>query len=395
MTMIRTAIVCVLVMLAPSLARAQSVSTETAGRLADGRPVQAFVLSSKAGMAVRILSYGGIINGIRVPDRTGRKDNVVLSLASVAAYEHRANFSAIIGRYANRISHGGVMIDGHFIKLDTNARGIISHGGANALSAQLWQAETFTAGGRAGVRLANTSPNGANGFPGTLTTVVTYSVGADNTLRIDYQALSDKDTVINLTNHAFFNLAGAGSGSTDDQWIRIFADRFTPVDDSRVPTGEIAPVAGTPFDLRQWHRIGERVRANDPQLRASHGFDHNFVLSGGNGPLPVAACAYDPGSGRALVVATTQPGIQFYTANGFDGSLLGSSGKTLRQGDAFALETQHFPDSPNHANFPSTLLKARAVFRSRTEFRFGSIDVAGDPDGRAAAALDRLGCGPH
>lgn len=392
MTMMRRATACALAMLAPALAHAQSVSVEAAGHLADGRAVQAFVLTSKAGMTVRILSYGGIITGIRVPDRTGRKDNVVLSLASLAEYEHRANFSAIIGRYANRISHGGVTIDGRFVKLAANAHGIISHGGANALSAQLWQAETFTASGRAGVHLTNTSPDGANGFPGALTTEVTYSVGADDTLRIDYRASSDKDTVINLTNHAFFNLAGAGSGSTDNQWIRIFASRFTPIDDTHVPTGEIAPVAGTPFDLRQWQRIGARVRANDPQLRASHGFDHNFVLDGGDGPLPAAACAYDPGSGRTLVVATTQPGIQFYTANGFDGSLLGSTGRTLRQGDAFALETQHFPDSPNHVNFPSTLLRAGAVFRSRTEFRFGTIAATGDPDGPAAAALDRLGC---
>src|SRR5690242_15276522 len=350
-------------------ATAQSVTAEPAGQLTDGRAVQAFVLTSKTGMTARILSYGGIITSIRVPDRKGHMANVVLSLATLGDYERRANFSAIIGRYANRISHGGITIDGKFVKLKANEHGIISHGGPGGLSAQLWRGKTFTSGSRAGVRLTDVSPDGTNGFPGRLTTQVTYSVGADNTLRIDYRATSDKDTVINLTNHAFFNLAGAGSGSTDGQWIRIFASHFTPVDDLHVPTGAIAPVAGTPFDLRRWARIGARVRANDPQLRVSHGFDHNFVLDGGKSPLPIAACAYDPASGRELIVATTQPGIQFYTGNGFDGSLIGGSGYAIRQGDGYALETQHFPDSPNHLNFPSTILRAGEVFRSRTEFR--------------------------
>ena len=187
-------------------------------------------------------------------------------------------------------------------------------------------------------------------------------------------------------------LAGAGSGGTDGQWIRIFADRFTPLDARHLPTGEIASVAGTAFDLRHWADIGKRVRSADPQLRASHGFDHNFVLRPGRAALLVAACAYDPASGRALIVATSQPGLQFYTANGFDGSLLGGAGKTLRQGDGYALETQHFPDSPNHANFPSTLLRAGVAFTSRTEFRFRTVAPKGPPVGAAAQRLDALGC---
>lgn len=376
----------------PAPLAAQTVSVEPAGHLADGRLVQAFVLRSGNGLTARILSYGGIITDIRVPDRSGRSDNIVLSLADLGGYEKRANFSAIIGRYANRISGGGVTIDGRFHKLSTNAQGVISHGGPGGLSAQLWQARPFTGNGRAGVRLSYTSPDGSNGFPGKLATGVTYSVGADNTLRIDYRARSDKDTVVNLTNHAFFNLAGAGSGGTDGQWIRIFADRFTPVDARHLPTGEIASVAGTAFDLRHWANIGTRVRSADPQLRASHGFDHNFVLRPSRAALPVAACAYDPASGRALVVATSQPGLQFYTANGFDGSLLGGAGKMLRQGDGYALETQHFPDSPRHANFPSTLLRAGATFTSRTEFRFRTIGPKGPPVGAVVQRLDALGC---
>ncbi|WP_260928863.1 aldose epimerase family protein [Novosphingobium sp. 9] len=353
-------------------ALAQSVREEPAGQMADGRAVSAWVLTGgrQHPIRVRILSLGGIINALEVPDRHGRMTSVVLALPSIAAYEKRPNFSAVIGRYANRISHGGVTIDGQFHKLATNAAGVISHGGSGGLGAQLWQGEAVREPGSVGVRLTNVSPDGFNGFPGELTTTVTYTLGPDETLRIDYTATSTRDTVLNLTHHAFFNLEGAGSGSTDAQWLRAFADHYTPNDAHSLPTGEVLPVSGA-LDLRRWARIGERVRADDPQLRMAHGFDVNYVLNGSDAALPVAACAYDPNSGRSLVVATDQPGLQVYTANGFDGSLQERSGAMLRQGDAFALETQHFPDSPNHPNFPSTLLRARQTFRSRTEFRFG------------------------
>ena len=365
----RLAAIALIAAATPSVTAAQSVTQERGGTLSDGRPVTAFVLTARGGMKVRILSLGGIIQSLEVPGRSGDMRSVVLALPSISAYEARPNFSAVIGRYANRISHGGITIDGHFYKLNTNAAGVISHGGPGGLGSQLWQGSTFRGGTRVGVRLVNVSPDGFNGFPGELTTTVTYSVGKDNTLRIDYAATSSHDTVINLTNHAFFNLAGAGSGSADRQWLRVFASCYTPNDAHSLPTGSIVPVSGA-LDLRQWAQIGKRVRADDPQLRQAKGFDLNYVLDGGPDPLPVAACAYDPTSGRSLVVATDQPGLQVYTANGFDGSLTERSGTMLRQGDAFALETQHFPDSPYHPGFPATLLRAGMTFHSRTEFRF-------------------------
>jgi aldose 1-epimerase len=221
------------------------------------------------------------------------------------------------------------------------------------------------------VRLRLVSPAGQNGFPGTLDTRVTFSVGRDGTLRLDYRATTDAATVLNLTHHLYLNLAGAGSGSIDPQWIRILADRYTSLDADRLPTGVVAPVADTPFDLRAWTRIGPRLRSSDSQIASARGFDHNFVLRAGTGVgLGVAACAYDPASGRVLIVRTDQPGVQFYTANGFDGALRGEGGRMLRQGDGFALETQHFADSPRHANFPSTVLRPGQTFASSTSFAF-------------------------
>lgn len=365
-------------------AAGQTVTSRTFGHLADGREVHEYLLDGGAGLKVRLLDYGGIIRAIEMPDRKGRIENVALSLDSLAAHEKRPNFSAIIGRYANRLSGGGVTIDGAFHKLAANAKGIISHGGEGGFGARLWQASTVSLPGRAAVRLRLVSPAGENGFPGTLDTSVTFSVGRDNTLRLDYRATTDAPTVVNLTHHMFLNLAGAASGGIDRQRIRIFADRFTPLDADRLPTGELKPVEGTPFDLRDWAEIGARMRSPDPQIAAAHGFDHNFVLRSPAGArLPLAACAYDPASGRALVVRTDQPGLQLYTANGFDGSLRGGAGRMLRQGDGFALETQHFADSPRHPDFPSTALRPGEVFASSTSFTFVAArpsDAPGGPD---------------
>lgn len=350
----------------------QTVKTKEFGRLADGRVVHEYQLDNGSGFRIRLLDYGGIVRAIETRDRNGRVANVVLSLDNLASYEKRANFGAIIGRYANRLSGHGVTIDGVFHKLATNEKGVISHGGTGGFGAQLWQARIVKTAGRAAVRLRLVSPAGENGFPGTLETEVGFSVSkGDPSLRIDYHATTDAPTVLNLTHHAFFNLAGADSGSVDRQWVRIFAQRFTPLDALRLPTGEMRPVAGTAFDLRDWSRIGERIRSSDPQMVAGHGFDHNFILDRQVGKPPsLAACAYDPDSGRMLLVRTDQPAVQIYTANGFDGSLTSGMGQMLRQGDGFALETQHFADSPRHPEFPSTLLRPGESFTSTTVFTF-------------------------
>lgn len=352
-------------------ATAQTVSVHEFGHLADGRTVHEFTMDSGNGLRVRLLDYGGIVRAIETPDSAGHSDNIALSLATLADHERRPNFGAIIGRYVNRLSGGGLTIDGVFHPLAVNAKGIITHGGTAGFGAQLWTGERIPMPDRAAVRLRLVSPSGQNGFPGTLDTRVTFSVGRDQTLRIDYRATTDAPTVLNLTHHAFFNLAGAASGSADRHWIRVFADRFTPLDVNRVPTGVLQPVNGTPFDLRDWAELGARERSPDPQMVAGHGFDTNFVLSRKPGAgLPLAACVYDPATGRALVLRTDQPGVQLYSGNGFDGSLAGASGHMLRQGDGFALETQHFADSPRHPNFPSTLLRPGAAFATSTSFTF-------------------------
>lgn len=366
-------------------AAGQTVSVRTFGHLADGREVHEYLLDGGAGLRVRLLDYAGIIRAIEMADRRGRRANVALSLDSLAAHEKRPNFSAIIGRYANRLSGGGVTIDSVFHPLAVNTKGMISHGGTGGFGARLWQGTPVTMPGRAAVRLRLVSPAGENGFPGTLDTRVTFSVGRDNTLRLDYRATTDAPTVVNLTHHLYLNLAGADSGGIDRQRIRILADRFTPIDADRVPTGALQPVDGTPLDLRNWAEIGARMRSFDPQIAGARGFDHNFVLRPYAGAgLPVAACAYDPASGRAVIVRTDQPGVQLYTANGFDGTLRGSAGRMLRQGDGFALETQHFADSPRHPNFPSTVLRPGETFATSTSFTF----VAAKPE-LPASAMDR------
>lgn len=361
-------------------AQAQSVSVRDYGALSDGRMVHEYTLSSGDGMVVRVLDYGGIVTAILVPDREGRRDNVVLALPDIAAIEARPNFSAIIGRYAGRLSGGGVTIDGKFHPLDTNAAGIITHGGKGGFGAQLWQARETPMPKRAAVTLSLVSPDGDNGFPGATTTQVTFSVGRDHVLRLDYRATTTAPTVVNLTHHAFFNLAGAGKEGVDRQWIRVAASRYTPLGEHSLPTGEIAAVDDTPLDLRGWTRLGEAMRSPWPEIADKRGLDHNWVLDQKGGDVSDAApqaCLYDPGSGRMLEVRTDEPGIQLYTANGFDGTreAVDADGQRffLRQGDGIALETQHFPDSPAHPDFPTTMLRPGEAMTSTTSFRFSAL----------------------
>ncbi len=326
-------------------------------------------------MQVRILTYGGIVQSISVPDRKGRFQDVSLGLAKLSQYRAESPyFGAIIGRYANRIAKGTFRLDGHTYHLPINDAPNSLHGGTKGFDKRLWAPTPLDRNGTVGLRLTRTSPDGEMGYPGTMQVTVTYTLTNSNGLRIHYQATTSKPTVLNLTNHTYFNLAGEGSGTVYDQRIMINADHYTPIDATLIPTGRVAPVAGTPFDFTTSRAIGSRIRDGVQQIVFAHGYDHNWVLNGtgGHGTMSLAARAYDPGSGRVLRVLTDQPGVQFYTGNFLDGSIVGLTGKTYRQGDAFTLETQHYPDSPNHPNFPSTVLRPGHTFTSSTLYQFST-----------------------
>lgn len=342
------------------------------GVTADGQPVERYVVRNGHGTRLGVLTLGAAIDEIGVRDRAGHIANVVISLADVAAYEASSTVGSVIGRYANRISHGGFTIDGVRYPLSPDPTAIVSHGGRKGFSTKLWKAEPCATPDCRSITLRYHSADGENGFPGAMDVAVTYALTEDDAVRIDYAATTTRPTVINLTNHSYFNLGGDRVGGTDDQLIQIVADNFTAIDDKRNATGEIRPVAGTAFDLRKPVRIGERVASSDPQMLLGNGFDHNFILSKPAGdPIPVGARAWDPASGRTLEMRTTQPGVQFYTANHFNGRQAARDGRMLRQGAGFALETQHYPDSPNQPAFPSTVLRPGETFRSTTIYRFG------------------------
>jgi aldose 1-epimerase len=340
------------------------------GVTSTGAPVEVFTLKNDRGMTVRVLSYGGIITQVAVPDREGRVANVVLELPDLKAYEAKPNFSSLLGRYANRISHGGFTIDGVRHDLPSSADGVSSHGGATGFSTRIWTGTPFKRHGEAGVTLAYAAPDGEGGYPGTLKVQVTYTATRQNVLRVAYQATTDKPTVINLSHHVYFNLAGGGT--IYDQTAQVLAQTYTPIDARKLATGQIAPVPGTGLDLREPARLGNVVARDDQQIRFANGLDHNFVIDGGGpGKLVPAVRVADPASGRTLEVATTQPGVQLFTANSLNGTLKDARDRPLDKGAGLAIETQHFADSPNHDNFPSTVLRPGEVFRETTEFRFG------------------------
>lgn len=361
----------------PNAVTSDSLTQKSYGTTRSGEAVDQYTLRNANGMVVKFISYGGILTDIITPDRDGRKANVILGFASLADYEKlngNIHFSALIGRYANRIARGRFSIDGHTYQLPINNPPNTLHGGPNGFDTKVWRVRPIDVDNGVGAELTYVSPDGENGFPGTLTTHVRYILDNHNALHIQYRATTDKDTVVNLTNHTYFNLAGEGSGSVDDQRIEIAAQRYTPTDATSIPTGELAPVAGTPMDLRKPTPIGAHLRDGFQQLVYAHGYDQNWVLDNGGQSTPgFAARVIDPHSGRVLTLSTTQPGLQFYTSNGLDGSVVGASGKTYRQGDAFALEAEHFPDSPNHPAFPSTLLKPGQTFEQETVLSF-SVD---------------------
>ena len=344
------------------------------GTAQGGQAVEIFTMTNDRGLRVRFLSLGGVITEIDAPDRTGRLDDIVLGLNNLREYETLpGHFGAITGRYANRIGGAQFTLAGQIYHLIANNGPNTLHGGPNALDRQVWTVTPLTVPDGVAATLSYVSPDGDQNFPGTLTTHVTYTLTNDDVLQIAYVASTDKDTVINFTNHSYFNLAGNGSGSVADQTLLVNGDRYTPVGPDLIPTGEIAPVEGTPLDFRQMMPIGARLHSAFQQMVYAHGYDHNFVLNKGPGDgMTFAARAYDPRTGRVIDCFTTEPGVQVYTSNGMNGSVVGSSGTTYRQTEAFTLETQHFPDSPNKPDFPTTELKPGQVFRSTTIFRFAT-----------------------
>jgi len=355
----------VLVLLVQMLGK---VSKQAAGT-ADGQPVDLYTLQDGK-ITVKILTYGGIVQSIEAPDRNGKTANIVLGFDGLDGYVQTGNkpyMGAIIGRYANRIAGGTFQLNGKTYHVPKNDGDNALHGGLNGFNKKVWTStETEN-----GVELKYVSKDGEEGFPGNLTTTVRYTLKG-NELRIDYTATTDADTVLNLTNHSYFNLKGQGNGDILGHTMKINAHRYTPVDKNLIPTGELAPVAGTPFDFLEPTAIGARIDADNEQLKLARGYDQNWVLEGDGKKVIVAAEAYEPTTGRVLEVLTDQPGIQFYTGNFLDGSVTGTDGKVYKKRYAFCLETQHYPDSPNHPKFPTTELKPGQTFRSTTVYRFSA-----------------------
>src|SRR6266516_1667201 len=342
------------------------------GRLPDGTAVDLYTLSNASGMDVRTMSYGAFIVSIKVPDRAGRGDDVVLGFDGLDGYlGSHPYFGAIVGRYGNRIAKGQFTLDGHLFQLATNNGPNHLHGGVKGFDKVVWQAEPFERDGRVGVVYSHTSPDGDEGYPGTLNARVTYSLSPSNEITVEYEATTDKATPLNLTQHSYFTRAGAGNGDILGHRLSMDADRVTPVDETLIPTGELAPVAGTPFDFRQPTPIGARISADNEQLHNGTGYDHNWVLNRTRAGLVPAAHLEDPATGRTLDVSTTEPGMQFYSGNFLDGTVSGKSEHVYKQRYGLCLETQHFPDSPNRASFPSPILRPGERYLSKTVFAFG------------------------
>ena len=352
------------------------ITSEPFGRV-DGKAVERYTLANDNGMRVSVLTYGGIVQSLVVPDRNGIGGDVALGFDSIEDYmELSPYFGAIVGRYANRIAQGRFEFDGETYELAVNNPPNALHGGERGFDKVIWTAEQLDSPDGPSLLLSYTSPDGEEGYPGTLDVTVTYTVTQDNELRIEYAAATDAPTVVNLSNHSYFNLAGEGSGSILDHVLQFNASFYTPVDETSIPTGEIAPVAGTAFDFTTAHTIAEHIRnASDEQIAIGLGYDHNVVLDRDDPEdtsMIQAAVVTEPTSGRVMTVSTTEPGVQFYSGNLLTGAFGGKSGRTYRQSDGFCLETQHFPDSPNRPNFPSTELRPGEEFRSMTVYTFSA-----------------------
>jgi len=347
------------------------------GKLEDGTGIEAIELSNDHGVSARVITLGATLQSLSVPDRDGRSDDIVLGYSTAKEYLAEPQyFGATVGRYANRIAAGRFTLDGKQYVLPTNDGENHLHGGPRGLDKVVWKVKPVSSGSPASVTLSYVSPDGDGGYPGTLDITVVYSLNDNNELAIEYRATTDKPTIVNITNHAYFNLAGeAGDSDVMDHRLMLFADQYTPVNATLIPTGELRKVAGTAFDFRKAHAIGDRIRdGSDEQIRFGRGYDHNFVVNGSAGALRPGVRVEDPQSGRVMEVLTTAPGVQFYSGNFLDGTTVGKSGRVYRQGDAFCLEPQVFPDSPNKPDFPSARLDPGETYVNRMVFRFSTVD---------------------
>ena len=347
------------------------VTKQSFGKMPDGTAVDIYSLKSGA-IEARIITYGGIVQSLKVPDKDGKSADVVLGFDWIDGYAGGPKpnppfFGAIIGRYGNRIAGGKFTLDGKAYEIPKIEPTNALHGGVKGFDKVVWKGKEIPHG----VELTYVSPDGDQGFPGKLTTVVRYTLEGKE-LKIDYSATSDKDTVVNLTNHSYFNLAGQGNGDILKHEVKINASRYTPVNDNLIPTGELASVEGTPFDFRKPTAVGGRIDSDNDQLKKGHGYDHNWVLDSEGKKLAEAAEVYEPSTGRVLQVLTDQPGVQFYTGNFLDGSITGKDGKVYGHRFGLCLETQHFPDSPNQPKFSSTELKAGHRYHTVTVFKFSA-----------------------
>jgi len=345
------------------------------GTTPDGQEVDVYTFTNGR-VTISMLTWGATIQRVETPDRRGRTTNISLGFDNLPDYAALSPyFGATIGRYGNRIAKGRFTLDGATYQIPVNDGENALHGGIIGFDKQVWTANVVQTSSAVGVAFTYLSPDGEMGFPGELTSTVTYTLDRRDNLRIDYHAtVAGKPTIVNLTNHVYFNLLGEGNGTIYDHVLELNAPKYTPVDATLIPTGEIAPVAGTPFDFSRPTAIGKRLRGDHQQLIFGRGYDHNFVIGGepDEDGLRLAGRFWEPEHGRTIEVLTDQPGVQFYSGNFLDGTFLGIGNKAYRQGDAFAFETQHFPDSPNHANFPSTVLRPGETYKSTTIYSFGT-----------------------
>lgn len=364
----RRALFIALALMSPALTVTAAVSSEPWGRTADGAEVRLFTLKNPAGMEARITNYGGILVSLTAPDRNGKLADVVLGFDSLEPYLGKhPHFGCITGRYANRIGGASFTLDGTEHEVTANSGKNHIHGGKQAFDKKVWQARVLEE--QNAVEFRHVSPDGDEGFPGTLDCTVTYRLGEDNSLAIDYQAVTDKPTVVNLTNHSYFNLAGEGSGDILGHELQIHAESYTPTDNDLIPTGEVTSLLGTALDFTKPHRIGDRIEANFKPLKQGKGYDHNYVLKGSG--LRPAARVREPASGRVMELLTTDPGVQLYTANHLKG-VIGKGGHVYEARHGFCLETQKFPDSPNKPQFPTATLRPGETYRHTAIFKFSA-----------------------